>query len=127
MSKEHDEGRWNLERDSIFFFPFFSNPSFSISLSFLHSIYLFISYSYSYSVFVSSYVSSLCVTLLSISFPLCLFLSVCLFLFQYLSVSFSVCYSLFTSLSIISPPTPISRLSYSWWTHSRLSHHSLII
>ena len=84
MSKEHDEGRWNLERDSIFFFPFFSNPLFSLSLSFLPSIYLFISYSYSYSVFVSPYVSSLFLTLLlSISFPLCLCLSVCLFLFQY--------------------------------------------
>ena len=124
------KGKKNMESPSYSIFPFFSSHLFSLSLSFLPSIYLFISYSYSYSysVFVSSYVSSLCLTLLlSISFPLCLFLSVCLFHFQYLSVSFSVCYSLFTSLSIISPPTPISRLSYSWWTHSRLSHHSLII
>ena len=29
MSKAHNEGRWNLERDSIFLFPFFSNHLFS--------------------------------------------------------------------------------------------------
>ena len=99
MSKEHDEGRWNLERDSIFLFPFFSNHLFSLSLSFVPSIYLFISYSYSYYPM----------------YPLCASLFFCRSLSLFVCVSLSVCFSFNTCLYPSLYATPCLHHSLSFF------------